>query len=57
MYGSPRKKGKHQETFEDSSTETQVRERMDAYLASFQEELTCPMCVHAFYIRQTVNGV
>ncbi|KAF7437113.1 hypothetical protein PC9H_003947 [Pleurotus ostreatus] len=57
MYGSPRKKGKHQETFEDSSTETQVRERMDAYLASFQEELTCPMCVHAFYIQQAVNGV
>ncbi|KAF4605491.1 hypothetical protein EYR40_004275 [Pleurotus pulmonarius] len=43
MYGSPRKKGKHHETFEDSGTETQVRERMDAYLASFQEELTCPI--------------
>ncbi|KAF9498052.1 hypothetical protein BDN71DRAFT_431502 [Pleurotus eryngii] len=48
MYGSPRKKGKHQETFEDSSTETQVRERMDAYLASFQEELTCPICCDIF---------
>lgn len=57
MYGSPRKKGKHHETFEDSGTETQVRERMDAYLASFQEELTCPMCVHTFCIRQAVNVV
>ncbi|KAL4258522.1 RING-type domain-containing protein [Pleurotus pulmonarius] len=48
MYGSPRKKGKHHETFEDSGTETQVRERMDAYLASFQEELTCPICCDIF---------